>query len=459
MPPILALWLTIGFVVFLFRRDFAEKPNVTRSLWIPLIWMLIIGSRYASEWLGNFGISAGAISLEEGSPIDALVFFTLIASAAYVLNRRRVNLALVMRENRWLAIFFIFGFCAILWSDFPFVAFKRWIKIIGHPLMVLIVLTEPDPEEAVKCLLRRAAYVLLPVSVLFIKYFPDLGRGFDNWSGTPYNKGVAADKNALGHACLVLGFFFLWDFLQTRKSEATRARRNKMILQLGFLGMTTWLMYMAHSSTSLVSLVVAITVLGFLGLRVVNPRFVGTYAIIAVIGILTLEGVFGVSTFVLQLLGKNATLTDRTEVWKDCLQIPINPILGAGFESFWLGERREKMWEKWDWQPNQAHNGYLETYLNLGLVGLLALIAVIIATFWKSRREILNNFEFGRFRIGLLLAILVYNWTESAFKGLSFVWFIFYIIAMDYPRSRAPVPAQSEMVEEEESSELLQAHT
>jgi exopolysaccharide production protein ExoQ len=375
------------------------------------------------------------------------------------LNRRRVNLSIVMRENRWLTLFFIYGFLAILWSDFPFVAFKRWIKIIGHPLMVLIILTEPDPEEAVRCLMRRAGYVLVPFSILFIKYFPDLGRGFDNWTGTPYNKGIASDKNALGHLCLVLGFFFLWDLLRTRKTAVSRMRRNKMIQQAAFLGMTGWLLYMAHSSTSLVSFLVGITVLGFMGLSFIDKRLVGTYVIVAALAALTLEGVFGLSTVVLQLLGKNATLTDRTEVWKDCLQIPINPVLGAGFESFWLGERREKMWEKWDWQPNQAHNGYLETYLNLGVLGLVALVVLIIATFWKSRRELLTNFEFGRFRIGLLLAILVYNWTESAFKGLSFVWFVFYIIAMDYPRSQSAVSVQSEEAIDEQGPELLEAHT
>jgi O-antigen ligase len=458
MPPFLAFCLTIGFVIYLFRRDFAEKPNVTRALWIPLIWMFIIGSRYLSEWLGNFGISAGAVSLEEGSPLDALLFLILIVSAARVLSWRGVNLSVVMRENRWLALFFFYGFCAILWSDFPFVAFKRWIKIIGHPLMVLVILTEPDPEEALKCLLRRVAYMLIPASVLLIKYYPDLGRGFDEWSGLPFNKGICGDKNALGHACLVLGFFFLWDFVQARKAVKSKARRKKLILQGGFLAMIGWLLYMAHSSTSLVSFVLAISVLVFLGFRFVDRRLIGTYIILGTLAVLLLEGVFGFSTQVLHLLGRNATLTDRTEVWKDCLQIPINPVLGAGFESFWLGERREKMWEKWAWQPNQAHNGYLETYLNLGLLGLLTLVGLIFATFWKSRRELLTNFEFGRFRMGLFLAILVYNWTESAFKGLSFVWFVFCIIAMDYPRARVTVPAQSEL-EAEESSALVEART
>ena len=72
---------------------------------------------------------------------------------------------------------------AILWSDFQFVAFKRWIKILGHPIMALVVLTDPDPIEALRRLFKRAAFVLVPMSILFIKYFPEYGRGFDQWTG------------------------------------------------------------------------------------------------------------------------------------------------------------------------------------------------------------------------------------------------------------------------------------
>ena len=143
------------------------------------------------------------------------------------------------------------------------------------------------------------------------------------------------------------------------------------------------------------------------------------------------------------MLGKNETLTDRTEVWNDVLQIHINPFLGAGFESFWLGDRLKTMWAKWSWHPNQAHNGYLETYLNLGLVGVFLLVGLFLATFWKSRRELLTNFQFGRFRLGFLLAIVAYNWTEAAFKNISATWFVFYIIALDYPRSEFAVSDQS----------------
>ena len=97
----------------------------------------------------------------------------------------------------------------------------------------------------------------------------------------------------------------------------------------------------------------------------------------------------------LQFLGKDETLTDRTGVWHDALQIQINPLLGAGFESFWLGDRLKTMWDKWTFRPNEAHNGYLETYLNLGLIGLFLLIALLIATFWKSSSRALHKFSVG----------------------------------------------------------------
>jgi exopolysaccharide production protein ExoQ len=436
MPPIVALLLTVVFVGYLFRRDFEEQPNVTRALWIPIAWMLIIGSRFVSMWLDTFGVPVGGISLEEGSPIDAAVFLILIVSAARILVRRQVRLSEIVRENQWLAIFFVYCFIAISWSDFPFVAFKRWIKIIGHPLMVLILFTEPDPEEAVARLMKRCAYILIPVSVLFIKYYPEFGRSYDVWSGMPSSCGITTNKNELGYVCLVLGLFFGWNLLKTLREETGKRRRNELVLTIGFLSMIWWLLYMARSATSLISLVVGMLTLIFLGLPFVNKRRVGTYALIAVSLMLMSELLFGVSAQALKVLGRDSTLTDRTEVWHDVLQIHINPILGAGFESFWLGERREKMWAKWNWEPNQAHNGYLETYLNLGFVGLIILIALLLATFWRCRRELLVNFEFGRYRLGFLAATIVYNCTEASFKALSLMWFVFHIIAMEYSGTR-----------------------
>jgi hypothetical protein len=96
-------------------------------------------------------------------------------------------------------------------------------------------------------------------------------------------------------------------------------------------------------------------------------------------------------------------------IWTDLLAYPINPVLGAGFESFWLGERLEVLWEKWWWQTNQAHNGYIEIYLKLRLVGLVMLGGWIISGFRNAKYELLQDSGFGRLRIAFWVVILVYN--------------------------------------------------
>jgi O-antigen ligase len=321
--------------------------------------------------------------------------------------------------------------------------------------MALIVLTEPDPGEALIRLMKRCAYVVVPISILFIRYYPQWGRGFSGWTGEASNTGITTNKNALGADCLILGYFFFWHLLQTWQLERSRERRNELLLTTGFLGAIWWLFSMAHSSTSLVSCVLGILVVAFLGLRFVDSRLIGTYLVCAAIVFILAQSLFDVWGGFLQFLGKDETLTDRTGVWHDALQIQINPLLGAGFESFWLGDRLKIMWDKWAFRPNQAHNGYIETYLNLGLMGVFLLIALLIATFWKSRRELFTNFQLGRFRLGFLVAVIAYNWTEAAFKNISPLWFVFYIIAMDYPQRRLDVTRQSVVSDSVEPEEDL----
>src|SRR6266550_3201412 len=102
LPPIIASCLTVAFIAFLYRRDIRERPNVTGALWIPLIWFLIITTRQVSEWLNVFGLHMGVVTLEEGSPLDACVYFTLIVGGLYVLHQRQASLSEIIRNNQWL---------------------------------------------------------------------------------------------------------------------------------------------------------------------------------------------------------------------------------------------------------------------------------------------------------------------------------------------------------------------
>jgi exopolysaccharide production protein ExoQ len=434
MPPTLALFLTLGFIAFLFRRDFREKPNVTWAIWIPTIWMFIIASRPLSQWFQIFGLPGfGAASVEEGSSVDAFVYGGLIALGVYVLNKRQVSLASFAEDNKWLAVFVLYCFLAIFWSDFAFISFKRWIKILGHPVMVLILITEPDPEEALIRVMKRCAYVVLPVSILWMKYYPALGRKASAW-GSVTNCGIAEGKNELGSICLIFGLFFIWRLLRVWGAAKGRTRRNELYLTAGILLMTAYCLRKAHSSTSTLSLLLGVMTMMFLGLRFVDKRAITAYAVAGILVLAAAQLMFDVYGSIVDLTGHGSTIEGRGRLWQYLLETDQNPILGTGFESYWLGDRLQRIWarpEFW-WRPTQAHNGYLEAYLNLGIVGLLVLLGLILVTFRRSVQELLENFEWGRLRLSYLIAIVTHNWTEAGFKGLSIFLFVWFIIIIDY---------------------------
>lgn len=441
MPPVLALVLTFVAIFYLLRREVRQNGAVSSAIWIPTLWFLIAGSRFVSQWLQLLGrFPVGASSPEDGSPIDAFIFFGMILAGLYVLKKRSVKLSEFVRNNRWLTIFLLYGLVSIIWSDFPLVASKRWIKVLGHPIMALVVLTDNHPTQALRTLMKRSAYVLIPISILFIKYYPEYGRGFDAWTGLGYNCGVAINKNGLGYDCMIFGLFFFWNLLQALKIENQNARRSEFWLSVVFLGLICWLLKLSSSATSLLCTVIGMITIWLLGLPTVNKRSIAIYMVVGILTFAVAEPYFGIYNGVLNLVGRDATLTDRTEVWHEALKLQPDPIFGTGFESFWLGNRLDQMWEKWWWQPNQAHNGYIETYLNLGFVGVVLLAGMIIGTFGKISRALLMDFEFARFRLGFLFVILAYNFTEATFKAVHLVWTVFYLIAIDYPivgRSRS----------------------
>ncbi len=440
MPPILAALLTLGFIVFLYRRDMRANPKVTGALWIPLSWLFLTSSRGFTDWLALGGLQLGGRSLEEGSPVDRTVFCILIGAGLYVLRKRNVRLGELVRNNRWLAAFLIYCLLSVLWSDYPFVSLKRWIKVIGNPVMALMILTEPDPEEAFINVMKRCAFIILPVSILFIKYYPQWGRGFSSWTGAAFNTGITSNKNGLGVDCLIYGFFFVWYTLRVRLWPKIRRRRDELILCGGFLFMTWYLFQQADSKTPFTACCLGIATLLFVSSSLVNKRMLGTYILVGLFALVFLEALFNIYEVILGVLGRDATLTDRTLLWADLLKEDINPLFGAGFESFWLGERLQRIWAKWTFGPNQAHNGYLETYLNLGLIGLFLLLGLLVIVYAKARKSLLNRVEFARYRLGFLAAIIFYDWTEAAFKTTHIVFLMLYLIAIDY-RRRAPQKA------------------
>src|SRR5260370_24790907 len=166
---------------------------------------------------------------------------------------------------------------------------------------------------------------------------------------------------------LILGIGALWQFLELYKGRKKTPRPKQLIAQGIVIVMALWLMWTANSMTSLSCFFMAASLVVTANLRVVSQIPWAVHALVAAILIVSFSVLFlDVGGSVMATMGRDPTLTGRTEIWKVVLGEKGNPMLGTGFESFWLGKRLEKIWSLYWWHPNEAHNGYLEVFLNLG---------------------------------------------------------------------------------------------
>lgn len=426
MPPQIALLLCIFFILYLLWVDSKRESKVSGALWIPLIWLMIAGSRPVALWFNVGPVLETEMDILGGNPIDRTIFIILIVIGILILARRGIYCSLVLKSNVWIILMLMYAGISILWSDFPLVSFKRWIKEIGNLIMILIVLTDTDPLEAISTLLRRCAYVLITLSIVLIKYFPELGRAYGPWTGEVEFRGVTTSKNMLGILCLVFGLFFFWSLFTIRN------KKKEVFVNIFFLAMIFWLLIGAKSATSLMCLFVGIFVIITTGLPILkrNVQHIGVFIFVSVVLFALLQMSLNIGELAVFTLGRDATLTGRTHLWAQVLDMVTNPLIGVGYDSFWLGDRMTKLWEKFWWHPNQAHNGYIEIYLNLGLIGIFLLLGVIWSSYKHARRTIMFDFDYGRWQLAFLIITLLISVTEAVLKGISILWFIFLLNAM-----------------------------
>ncbi len=442
MTQLLGTIVCIASIAWLFYLDRDPDTGPSPVLWIPTLWLLICGSRSVTEWLAMRPAVSLARQYSESSPIDAAFYAILIAAGATVLNFRSIRVRSFLRQNLPLLLFFTYCALSVLWSDFPFVAFKRWSKSVGDLVMIMIVLTDSQPKHAFRHLFKRAAFVLLPLSVLFITCFPDLGTGYNPEDMTVMYFGVTTFKNMLGLIAMVCGLFSLWQMVRAYEDRAMQNRRGHLLAHTIVFIIASWLIVKANSMTSLSCLILAGTVMILVGQRSVLRWHAGVLLVAAAALILPAIVLFlDPLGPLLHSLGRNSTLTGRTLIWHAVLSLHTNPWFGTGFESFWLGNRLERVWHMSVDGIQEAHNGYLELYLNLGWCGILLLGAVIVSGYARAIAAVYRDRQDGRLRLAFLTATLIFGMTEAGFRMLSPIWLAFLLSASECP----PLLAEDEM--------------
>ena len=257
-----------------------------------------------------------------------------------------------------LAVFLMFS---ASWSIDPQVSARRGIEYLLFVLGVIGIAGNLEADEFMH-LLRVTCLLSVVVSIVLLAVSPGTALMAD---GVPVLRGVFSHKNVLGQ---VMAIGALGSLHGMRVGGGQRVSSTFMLLV--FIVVTL----ASRSSTALLVIIAFCITSGIVALflRGGASRALGVAAIVVLLPIAVTVAVYPNS--VMEMLGKDPTLTGRTDLWGYVIKyISERPIFGWGLSAFWsptnplAGEISSDV----GWLVPEAHNGLLELLLEVGLVGTI----------------------------------------------------------------------------------------
>ncbi|HEY7299566.1 MAG TPA: O-antigen ligase family protein [Xanthobacteraceae bacterium] len=245
--------------------------------------------------------------------------------------------------------------------------------------------------------------------------------------------GYFASKNYLGEFAAVA---FLLSFHEILNSSVMRRATGAVIALIA-----TALIIWSNSKTAF-GLMFLAPATAWIVLKIRKTTRISSAMILFSIPLcyVVLSAVLGLSMNRLSyMLYGDPTFTGRTIIWDFASsEIARSPLFGWGYQSFWLiGPNAPSVIDAPGWvktMPN-AHNGYLDTKLELGYLGYFLLLIFIGATLHAIGRAADRNFSRAWILLSLALYVIFYNFLESLWmRGFEFLWITFLIVVAETAR-------------------------
>jgi len=444
----LALPLCLAFILFALRQDIKECRQISHSIWIPFTWLALAASRPLSLWIYPSLGSAEITGLDyiQGNPMERTFSGILLCVGIMVLYKRRNRFAYYFRDNIYLSLFYIYAFISIGWSDYQGASIRRWIRTTGDAIMVLLILTENDQKEAIDHILRRCAILLIPLSIVFIRYYSHIGISYSRDAGRMWI-GVTTSKNSLGMLCGFIGIFLVWRLLRGWPQYKV------MILDGFLLFLTLYLLRGSGSATSYVIFVIGIIILVLGTYLKGNIRKFNTLVVVTFLLLLILQGILisvfdeSIPSLFFSAMARDPSFTGRAPLWLKLIKIGSQrPILGAGYGSVWI---RDSSLTRAIFNESiqfNAHNGYIHVFMDLGLIGLSLIFLLIAQTYKKIINSFDKSWETGILLLAFMLMIVFHNITEATItRGQNFLWFLFLLSSIIVVKKTGAQDAHSEL--------------
>jgi O-antigen ligase len=292
-------------------------------------------------------------------------FFNYLICGFFVLLRWRSAVALFSKNK--LLLLLIGLICAsVLWSFDPEMTLRRCFALVGTTLFGVYLGISYSLKEQTR-LLAWTVGISIILSFLFIFVLPRYGIMGGYHAGAW--RGIYTHKNVLGKF-MVLGFAL---FLVLSKGSR---RINPML----WFSMASSILLLVRSSskTSLVNLLIIVLVFLFAHVFRLEFRLRGIIIILMILlSFLAAVCVAQVLPSILMSMGKNLTFSGRTTLWSSIIQLGGQRLWqGYGYGASWntWNEATAFVWNVEGWEAPNAHNGFLDVFLDLGLIGLIIFV-------------------------------------------------------------------------------------
>ena len=312
----------------------------------------------------------------------------------------------VMLKQKAVLAFAILAYLSTLWSQDPQLTFRKATLLFLAFAFAWFFATYYSPADQMRLLLAAGVIVAL-ASIAMALLLPQYGIA----SGGEW-KGVFGQKNRLG-----LTIFFLFaglPFCRISSGRRVLTLAVQAILPVG-------LILLSQSKTSLIltAVLIAVRVFGpYIARRRRDQLPFVLYS--AVVGIPLVAFVLIASKdIVLTLLGRESTLTGRTDNWALIATYAFRHLwLGYGYNAFWTGTGDSlQLMTRINAAMIGSDSGYLDTMLQFGLVGMGLLLLVLLI----SVRDFVKLFRrrsvplIAYWYAGLIIATFVGSFTEALF--------------------------------------------
>ncbi|RCJ32889.1 polymerase [Nostoc minutum NIES-26] len=324
------------------------------------------------------GINEGEVQTAGGvdnSLVLALFFLTYVLFF-FLLVARWKKVIYVLSKDRFIWALFGLVVLSICWSVNPSKTITRIIALTGTTMFGLYLATRYTMKEQLK-LLTWMFGIAIMLSFVFAVALPKFGimggLHAGSWRGIYYH------KNGLG---LLMALSTIIFFIQV-----IDARKNRWIVWFG-CSLSVILLLLSTAKSSLTNCIIVLAICLTCQILRWNydwmiPGFTGVATIAGSLYILLTTNL----DTLLASIGKDTSLTGRTDIWPLVLNaIGKRPWQGYGFGAFWgeWNSEASRIWNAAGWPVPNSHNGFLDVWLQLGILGLLLLALSFFATLIRA---------------------------------------------------------------------------